>query len=85
MRYTLMFELSSLGAVFTSYDVESRLLDNNLVSAMGLYANIALGLVIFFCIIEVKPSKECEALLGCGHLIAVSCIGGVSVGQAAGR
>ena len=66
MRYTLMFEQSALGAIFPSYDVESRLLDTLLVDNMGLYANIGLGMVIFFCVMEVSvvnASCECLAVL----------------------
>ena len=51
-RMTLMFEMYSLGAVMTSYDVETRPLDAQLESSMITYASIALGMVIFFCILE---------------------------------
>ena len=51
-RMTLMFELTSLGAVLTSYDVETRPLDTLLVDQMGTFANIALALVCFFCTCE---------------------------------
>ena len=54
VRYknTLMFELSSLGAVFTSYDVETRVLDSSNIFQMGLFSNIALAMVIFFTLLE---------------------------------
>jgi len=51
-RQTLMFELTSLGAVLTSYDVESRPLNKALEADLGFYADIALALVIFFCLME---------------------------------
>ena len=51
-RITLMFEFTSLGAIFTSYDTETRMLDDWKSEYMGFYANIALGLVIFFSLME---------------------------------
>ena len=38
-RMTLMFEFTSLGAIFTSYDTETRVLDATKVEMMGFYAN----------------------------------------------
>ena len=53
MRYTMMFELTALGAILPSYDVESRILDKRSTdSDMMLYASIALGMVILFCLLE---------------------------------
>ena len=52
MRYQLMWELTPLGAVFTSFDVESRLLDEATISNLALYSHMALGLVIFFSLME---------------------------------
>ena len=53
MRYTLMFELTPLGAILPSYDVQTRVLDQRLFDDMGLYATIALVMVIVFCVLEV--------------------------------
>ena len=51
-RITLMLEMTPLGAILPSYDVETRVLDTEMEELMGLYANIALGLVVFFCVLE---------------------------------
>ena len=58
-RVTLMFELTSLGTIFPSYDVETRILDTKLVSDMTMFTSIALGMVIVFCILE---GVECMAV-----------------------
>ena len=52
-RNTLMFEQMAAGTWFTSYDTETRVLHDDLVSSMKLYASLSLALVIFFCIMEV--------------------------------
>ena len=58
-RITLMLEMTPLGAILPSYDVETRVLDTEMEELMGLYANIALGLVVFFCVLEwVEWSQE---------------------------
>ena len=51
-RISLMLEFTALGAVFTSFNTETRVLDSDAVEYMGTYANIAFGLVIFFCVME---------------------------------
>mmetsp|Transcript_6166 Transcript_6166/g.10351 ORF Transcript_6166/g.10351 Transcript_6166/m.10351 type:complete len:764 (+) Transcript_6166:170-2461(+) len=52
-RITLMFEMTSLGAILPSYDVETRVLDSSLENMMPIYANIAFALVLFFALLEV--------------------------------
>ena len=47
-----MFELKSLGAILTSYDVETRLLNSNMADATMVFASIALGMTIVFCMLE---------------------------------
>jgi hypothetical protein len=44
-RITLMFELTSLGAILPSYDVETRILDRSIYEPIDTYANIALAMV----------------------------------------
>jgi hypothetical protein len=51
-RITLMFELTSLGAILPSYDVETRVLDSAYEELMVTYATIGFGMVIFFCVLE---------------------------------
>ena len=51
-RITLMLEITSLGAILPSFDVETRLLVDYNESNMTAYAAGALVLVIFFCIME---------------------------------
>ena len=57
-RMTLMFELNTMGSIITSYDVETRPLNQNLVDGMGLYLNVGLGMIIFFCIMEFVEVKQ---------------------------
>ena len=52
-RITLMFELTALGAILPSYDVETRILDTQFNSDMPTYANIALAMVCFFAALEL--------------------------------
>lgn len=52
-RLTLLVELTSLGALFTSYDVETRILDAALVEQMMRWSHVALGLVVFFSLLEL--------------------------------
>ena len=51
-RLSLMFEITSLGAVLPSYDVETRVLNRRMMDATERFAAIALGLVCFFCLLE---------------------------------
>jgi len=51
-RMTLMLEQAAAGTWFTSYDTETRILDESLVEGMGMYANIALALIVVFCLVE---------------------------------
>jgi hypothetical protein len=51
-RITMMFELTALGAVLPSYDVETRIIDSQQESNMGMFALIALILVIVFSLLE---------------------------------
>ena len=51
-RLSLMFELSSLGTVFPSYDVETRVMSKQAQRDLLTYAYLCLGLVIFFCCLE---------------------------------
>ena len=51
-RITLMFELTSVGAILPSYDIETRLLDTALADQMNVYASIGLAMVIFFSLLE---------------------------------
>ena len=39
-----MFELSSLGVIFPSYDVETRVVDDAVSGGLVVYATLALGL-----------------------------------------
>ena len=52
MRYTLMFELTALGAILPSYDVESRIMEKDMGNDMYMLSTIALGLVVLFCLLE---------------------------------
>ena len=52
-RINLLFELSALGAIFTSFDVDTRVLRKDLILEMAWYANIGLGMVVFFCVIAL--------------------------------
>mmetsp|Transcript_32381 Transcript_32381/g.84941 ORF Transcript_32381/g.84941 Transcript_32381/m.84941 type:complete len:503 (-) Transcript_32381:290-1798(-) len=52
-RITLMLELTSLGAILPSYDVETRILDERAINDMMLYATISLVMVVFFAVLEV--------------------------------
>ena len=52
-RITLMFELTSLGAILPSYDVETRILSTIDADSMVLYATISLFTVLFFASLEV--------------------------------
>ena len=51
-RITLMFELTSLGGVISSYDMETRIEDEGSKDQMYLFCNIALGMTAFFCALE---------------------------------
>jgi len=51
-RITLMFEITALGAILPSYDVETRILDKGQYGSIETFAKIALALVIFFCLLE---------------------------------
>ena len=52
-RITLMFELTSLGAILPSYDVETRIIDDKATEDMMMYAQISLVTVLFFAMLEV--------------------------------
>ena len=52
-RITLMFELTSLGAILPSYDVETRIIDDKASEDMMMYAQISLVTVLFFAFLEV--------------------------------
>ena len=52
-RITLMFELTSLGAILPSYDVETRIIDDKATEDMMMYAQISLVTVLFFAFLEV--------------------------------
>ena len=52
-RISLMFELTALGAILPSYDVETRILDESLFGTMPLYASLGFAMVIFFCLLEL--------------------------------
>jgi hypothetical protein len=47
-RITLMFEVTSLGTILPSYDVETRVLDERQHALMLLYCNVSLVMVLFF-------------------------------------
>ena len=49
---TLMFEMTSLGAVLPSYDMETRVEDTGRLTTMKLFMNIAMGLCMFFVLLE---------------------------------
>ena len=51
-RVTLMFELTSLGAVLPSYDTETLVEDQERLDTMLLFKDIALGLCLFFVSLE---------------------------------
>jgi len=51
-RITLMVELTSLGTLLPSYDVETRILNERTLDDMMLYATISLVMVLFFCFLE---------------------------------
>lgn len=51
-RMTLIFELSAVGSVFTSYDVLTRPLATNLLRDAKLYCNVGLAMVILFMFME---------------------------------
>jgi hypothetical protein len=51
-RISLMFELATLGTVLTSYDVETRIFDEQMQSEMFTFADAALAMVIFFMALE---------------------------------
>ena len=58
-RLSLLFELTSLGAVFPSYDVETRVAVDGSSSDMSRYANFALMLVALFAFLEMlELSRE---------------------------
>merc|ERR1719181_1944186 len=48
-----MFELTSLGAILPSYDVETRILNDGAQSDMMLYAQISLVTVLLFAFLEL--------------------------------
>ena len=52
-RITLMFELTSLGTILPSYDVETRIMNDQANIDMMLYANISLVTVLFFAFLEL--------------------------------
>uniref|UniRef100_A0A7S2BTN0 Polycystin cation channel PKD1/PKD2 domain-containing protein n=1 Tax=Haptolina brevifila TaxID=156173 RepID=A0A7S2BTN0_9EUKA len=52
-RMTMMLEFTALGAILPSYDVETRIIERSLERNMAIYADVALGMVIFFCFIEL--------------------------------
>jgi len=60
-RMQMIMETTALGAIFTSYDVETRILQKSLVADMALYANIGLAMVIFFCLMEGLEVATCGA------------------------
>ena len=47
-----MFEITSLGAIFASYDVESRITEVDRIERRGILSAVGLAMVIFFCLIE---------------------------------
>jgi hypothetical protein len=51
-RISLMYELTSLGAILPSYDVETRVIDRELASARSSYAAIGLAMNCFFVLLE---------------------------------
>ena len=51
-RISLMFEITSLGAIFASYDVESRITEVDRIERRGILSAVGLAMVIFFCLIE---------------------------------
>ena len=51
-RVTLMFELTSLGAVLPSYDMETRVEDEGRAKTQLLFMNIAMALCGFFVLLE---------------------------------
>ena len=57
-RLSLMLELTSVGAILPSYDVETRVLSEQKVTEMGLYANLSLVLVVFFALIELLEIQK---------------------------
>ena len=53
-RVTLMFELTSLGAVLPSYDMETRVEDEGRAKTQLIFMNMAMGLCGFFVLLEVR-------------------------------
>jgi len=51
-RVTLMFELTSLGAVLPSYDMETRVEDEGRAKTQLIFMNIAMALCGFFVLLE---------------------------------
>ena len=48
-----MLELTALGAILPSYDVETRILDEAALDDMLLYAQISMVMVAFFAMLEL--------------------------------
>ena len=68
-RINLLFELTSLGAIFPSYDVESRVIVDGSTSDMALYANLALAMIAMFALLEaVELTKEGPRIYFQAHL-----------------
>jgi len=51
-RVTLLFEMTSLGAVLPSYDFETRVDDGSRYRTMKIFMHIAMGLCAFFVLLE---------------------------------
>jgi len=58
-RTTLIFEQTAPGAWLTSYSVDTRLLSETQINNMLTFANVALAMIILFCLMEgVELSSE---------------------------
>ena len=51
-RLTLMLELTALGAILPSYDVETRIIDSHQQAFMYTLADVSLAMVILFSLLE---------------------------------
>jgi hypothetical protein len=72
-RITLMFELTSLGAILPSYDVETRILNDGAASDMMLYAQISLVVLRKTIMKKVRSVRAVRSTVDMSDILGTSC------------
>ena len=57
-RMSILFEMTSLAGVLPSYDIETMITDRDSIEGMETWANVALGLVLMFVLLDLNELHE---------------------------